>query len=96
MSQTTLMNVLDELALDVASDPEPHMSGEALFGLLRTDQEDLDEFILANMQAATAMAKMLGSTRVAMEGLVQTVLTVGYNLRVHHEQEDNVPVPNDE
>jgi hypothetical protein len=79
----TLMEQLKALAQGL----EGEQDGSKLLSMLRTDAEDLLEFedrvILGGRLTATLMGQQM-----ALRGMIQTILTIGYNMRIAHEKED--------
>lgn len=92
----TLMEQLEALKDDVTANPEAHVSGKALTEMLRTTPEDIIEFQEETKFATAAMKMITGSTDVALDGMIQTVLTIGYQLCLTHQAEDAEPVPSEE
>lgn len=81
MSQTpTLMGMLELMEQDVMARPKEHMTGAAFLEKFQVTEEDLMRFQEVNVTATRAMVGITGNPRIAIEGLIQTVLTVGYDL----------------
>lgn len=76
----TLMEHLMALRNSVEIEPEPHISGPTMLERFQTTGEDFLEFQESMKIASTIAAQFLGSS-TALDGMIQTALTIGWQVR---------------
>lgn len=81
---TTLVEVFKALAEETRTRIPEKGELEALFRTTPEDFLTLQEALLVG----TMQARVILGSRAAMDGMIQTALTIGYNMRIAHEKED--------
>lgn len=83
----TLMEALEALKEDIEQNTDYYASGEHLRTQFRATNEDFADFQHALINTIPIAAAVLGP-KLALESMIQTALTVGYEMRVAHEEDD--------